>query len=67
MFCFVVAICDLVHDEGGYKWPLLAANSIWKAFLKYVSNVSDASHTAIRSFIGITHISVQIFRQGGKI
>ena len=25
IFCFVVAICDLVHDVRGYTWPMLAA------------------------------------------
>ena len=34
IFCFVVAICDLVH-AGGYVWPSLSVNSIWKSFLKY--------------------------------
>ena len=37
IFCFVVAICDLVHnvDCGGYISPSLTANNIWKSFLKY--------------------------------
>ena len=33
-FCFVVAICDLVHAvEATYY--VLRVNSIWKSFLKY--------------------------------
>ena len=32
IFCFVVAICNLVHDvEATYD----SVNSIWKSFLKY--------------------------------
>ena len=36
-FCFVVAICALVHDNyDGYISPSLTANSLWKYFLKYI-------------------------------
>ena len=39
LLCFALfifaAIFDLVHDApGGYTWPSLIANSIWKSFLK---------------------------------
>ena len=27
--CFVVAICDLVHDVKTYTWPMLTVNSIF--------------------------------------
>ena len=33
-FCFVVAICALVHDVETIS-PFLCAKSIWKSFLKY--------------------------------
>ena len=35
IFCFVVAICDQVHDVETIFHPFLCANSIWKSFRKY--------------------------------
>ena len=36
MLCFVVAICDLVHDvETIFHISYKCAYSIWKSFLKY--------------------------------
>ena len=58
MFCFVVAICDLVHDvETIFHLSYVLAvseNLFW--------NMSDARETANCSFTGITHISENISR-----
>ena len=36
LFCFFVAIFDLVYDvEAGYILPSLTASSIWKSFLEH--------------------------------
>ena len=58
MFCFVVAICDLVHDVTTIFHPsyvLTASGNLFR-------NMSDARETANCSFTGITHISEKIFR-----
>ena len=34
-FCFVVAICDLMHDVEAIPDNMLNAYNIWKSFLKY--------------------------------
>ena len=58
LFCFVVAINDLVLDvEATRTWPVLTTNSIWKSFF---CNMNDARETANCSFTGIAHISEKI-------
>ena len=58
IFCFVVAICDLVHDVETilhFSYMLTASgNLFW--------NMSDARETANCSFTGITHIPETISR-----
>ena len=36
--CYFFFLFDVVFDlaqYGGFTWPVLTANSIWKSFLKY--------------------------------
>ena len=56
IFCFVVAIFDLVHDVQAMHDPMLSANSIWKYFLKYECCQANCS------FRSISHISEKISR-----
>ena len=58
IFCFVVAICDLVCDVETMfhlSYVLTASGNLY-------GNMSDAHETANSSFTGITHISEKIFR-----
>ena len=58
IFCFVVAICDLVHDVDTLfhlSYVLTASGNLFR-------NMSDARETANCSFMGITHISEKISR-----
>ena len=56
--CFVVAICDLVHDvETIFHLSYLLTASGF-----FFENMSDARETANCSFTGITHISEKISR-----
>ena len=52
-FCFVVAICDLVHDVE-VNSPSLTAIITASGYL--FRNMSDALETAICRFTGITHV-----------
>ena len=57
IFCFVVAICDLVHAvEATYGIPVITASG--NLFL----NMSDARETANCTFTGITRTSEKISR-----
>ena len=58
IFCFVVAICDLVHDVGAIfhlSYVLTASGNLFR-------NMNDARETANCSFTGITHISEKFSR-----
>ena len=55
-FCFVVAICDLVHDVK----TIFHIFYLLTAFRNLFFNMSDACETANSSFTGITHISEKI-------
>ena len=58
IFCFVVAICDLVHDVEiifYISYVLTASGNLFR-------KMSDACETANCSFTGITHISEKISR-----
>ena len=58
IFCFVVAICDLVHDVE----TIFHLSYVLKASGNLFRNISDACETANCSFMGITHISEKISR-----
>ena len=59
IFCFVVALCDLLQDvETIFYLPNVLTASGYLFFL----NMSDARETANCSFTGITHISEKISR-----
>ena len=58
IFCFAVAICDLVHDMKTIfhlSYLLIASENL-------LFNMSGARETANCSFTGITHISEKISR-----
>ena len=56
IFCFVVAICDLVHDVS----TIFHLSCVLTASGNLFRNMSDARETANCSFTGITHISEKI-------
>ena len=58
-FCFVVAICDQVHDVEAMHVPCQLLTSSGNLFL----NMSDARETVriLCSFTGTTHISEKTF------
>ena len=58
VFCFVVAICDLVHDVETIFHLFYVHTASGNLF----KNMSDARETANCSFTGITHISEKISR-----
>ena len=58
IFCFVVAICDIVHDVE----TIFHLSYVLKASVNLFCNMSDARETANCSFTGITHISEKISR-----
>ena len=58
IFCFVVAICDLVQDVETIFHLSYLLTASGNLFL----NMSDARETANCSFTGITHISEKISR-----
>ena len=35
LFCFVLAMSEVVHDADAIQGLMYTANSIWKSFLKY--------------------------------
>ena len=56
IFCFVVAICDLVHAvEAMYCIPKVLTASV-----NLLSNMSDTHETAICSVTDITRISEKV-------
>ena len=58
IFCFVVAICDLVHDVE----TIFYLSYVLKASGNLFLNMSDTRETANCSFLGITHIPENIPR-----
>ena len=58
IFCFVVAICDIVHDVK----TILHLSYVLTASGNLFLNMSDARETANCSFTCITHISEKISR-----